>query len=204
MRDAIMMVRKYALVFSNVLANQECLRNAIRMQAVPETQKALKHGDFSNTVILPGMRLGDLLSLPCGPEVEWDGDRELTFSYIFKDEDDWQRVLGSTCMLGWQIPPLERSASGRKRTRRKGTAGGYLLPFFGKSNASIEYGIESGVMRLVVPLGYFNEQFVWWSGAELPLDISDVRSPLPFDIVTRQRSAVTQTEQRVKDHFQIE
>jgi len=212
MMDAVAMARKYACLTANPTLFQQQLRNSIRAQAIPELQ-----ANFAETVItMDGARLADVLSLPCGPAMQWEGDRELTFSYIFKDLADFLNVTGGRSLNGWEIPPLGKSSKGKKRMRRK--KNGYLLPFFGEDTGCIMFGLEDCSLKLRLPLGFFGVNLLWFNGAQ-PSSChpteggthagkrqAQAERVAKFDMVTRapKDQNTTFTIGRVDDHFYTE
>jgi len=205
MKDAVGEARAYAELTSNTTRFQQQLRNTIRAQATPERQT-----NFAQTIIsLDGAGLADVLSLPCGHEMTWDGDRELTLSYHFKGLEDFLAVMGGRSLNGWEIPPLGLSLTGRKRVRRK--QNGYLLPFFKKDDDTgcIMFGLESCNLKMHIPLGFFGSNLRWFKGAE-PVFADDTAvssdrlARRKFDMVTRDISGSTFTIKRVDDHFYAE
>ena len=208
MKDAVDEARAYAVLTSNTTLFQQQLRNAVRTQATPELQ-----ANFAETIIsLDGARLADVLSLPCGHEMAWDGDRELTLSYYFKGLEDFLAVMGGRSLNGWKIPPLGLSSTGRKRVRRK--ENGYLLPFFKRDDDTgcIKIGLEACSLKVHIPLGFFASNLRWFKGAEPVFadgSIGDFRGydVIPrtkFDMVTRNLSHDVFTIKRVEDHFYAE
>jgi hypothetical protein len=208
MKDAVDEARAYAILTSNTTLFQQQLRNAVRAQATPELQAS-----FADTTIsLDGAGLADVLSLPCGHEMAWDGDRELTLSYYFKGLEDFLAVMGGRSLNGWQIPPLGLSSTGRKRVRRK--ENGYLLPFFKRDDDTgcIKFGLEACNLKVHIPLGFFASNLRWFKGAEpvladgssgkfTVLGADDRLARRKFDMVTRNITQENFTIKRVEDHF---
>ena len=160
---------------------QKQMRNEVRMQCT------LSQFSLAQSVTkLPYFSYASFLSLPCGNEAIWMGDRTLTFKYIFKDEEDLVRVMGSTSILGWQLlTPLatsQRSKSARME--------GFLLPFLHDDceASCITYCLETYLLEVRLSLGLFGTNLEWYKGAMFPAR-SEADQSVPgikYDIVTRQ------------------
>ena len=158
---------------------QRTIRNEVRMQCTAAIQQ-----NWSATVtVLAGASYGSFLALPCGKQAEWVGDRHLTCKYVFKDEDDLVRVMGSPRILGWRLPmPTNK--------RKKSTGGRYLLPFMhgdfhlraGPSNC-ITYCLETHRLEVRLALALYGENLAFIRGAMPPPQPSGNHA---FDIVTRK------------------